>query len=355
MADTGPERSAKRVSAAAVVLAGLVFGVDLAIPLGVAGGVPYVAVVLVSLWSSDPRLPVRVAIGCSILTGLGLVFSPAGGIMWMVFTNRFLALFAIWATAILAVRWRSAQLEMAREQQRLAQVSRVNSMGELASGIAHELNQPLSAILNYAEASSLAVRAGKLHPEQILEDLDCISSAAERGGIIVRRLRSFVANRSIGRSPQNVNKLVTEAISLLAHDIERLHIRTRMEFADSLPAVLADPIQIEQVVVNLVRNAIEAMQNSDAKQLVIRSSLHGSKEVDVSICDSGCGLGAISTETIFGHFYTTKPDGLGVGLAISQSIIEAHGGDLTAERNAERGMTFGFRLPRIPLDHSEEI
>jgi two-component system sensor kinase FixL len=97
------------------------------------------------------------------------------------------------------------------------------------------------------------------------------------------------------------------------------------------------------------------MENSDAKQLVIRSSLHGSNEVEVSICDSGCGLGAISTETIFGHFYTTKPDGLGVGLAISQSIIEAHGGDLTAERNAERGMTFGFRLPRIPLDHSEEI
>jgi C4-dicarboxylate-specific signal transduction histidine kinase len=228
-------------------------------------------------------------------------------------------------------------------------------MGELASGIAHELNQPLSAILSYAEASSLAVRAGKLHPEQILKDLECISSAADRGGMIVNRLRSLVANRSIGRSRQDINKLIAEAISLLAHDIERLHIKMRMELAHSLPPVLADPIQIQQVVVNLVRNAIEAMENSDAKQLVIRSSLHGSKEVGVSICDSGCGLGAISTETIFGHFYTTKPDGLGVGLAISQSIVEAHGGDLTAERNAERGMTFGFRLPRIALDHNEEI
>ena len=354
MVESGPERFPKRVSAAAAVLAGLVFAVDLAIPLGVAGGVPYVAAVLVSLWSPDPRLTVRVAIGCSILTGLGLVYSPAGGIMWMVFTNRFLALFAIWATAILAVRWRNAQLEMAREQQRLAQVSRVNSMGELASGVAHELNQPLSAILNYAEASSLAVRTGKLHPEQILKDLECISIAAERCGTIVHRLRSFVANRSSGRSPQDINELVTEAIWLLTHDIERLRIRTRMELDRSLAPVLADPVQIQQVVVNLVRNAIEAMENSDEKQLVIRSSLHGSKEVNVSISDSGCGLGEISTETIFGHFFTTKSDGLGVGLAISRSIIEAHGGHLTAERNSERGMTFGFRLPLVALDHSEE-
>jgi C4-dicarboxylate-specific signal transduction histidine kinase len=199
------------------------------------------------------------------------------------------------------------------------------------------------------------VQAGKLNPEQILKDLECISNAAERGGAIVHRLQSFVANRSIERSPQDINKLVTEAISLLAHDIERRRIRTRMELAHSRPRVLADPIQIQQVVVNLVRNAIDAMENSDAKQLVIRSSLHGSKEVDVSICDTGCGLGAISTEAIFEHFVTTKPDGLGVGLAISQSIIEAHGGHLTAERNSERGMTFGFRLPRVALDHSEEI
>ena len=149
--------------------------------------------------------------------------------------------------------------------------------------------------------------------------------------------------------------LTQQAISLLVHDIDRLRIRTRMDLAPSLPLVLADPIQIQQVVVNLVRNAIEAMENSDVKKLVVRSSLHGSEEVDVSICDSGCGLGGISTETIFGHFFTTKPDGLGVGLAISRSIIEAHGGHLTAKQNAERGMTFGFRLPRVAPDHSEEI
>jgi len=355
MTGAGPGRFRKHVSAVAIVLAVLVFGVDLAIPLGVAGGVPYVAVILLSLWSSDPRLPVRFAIGCSILTGLGLALSPAGGTMWMVIANRLLAVFAIWVTMILGARWRNAQLEVAREQQRLAQVSRVNSIGELASGVAHELNQPLSAILNYAEASSLAVRAGKLHPEQILKDLECISSAAERGGAIVHRLKSFVANRSIERSPQDINKLVIEAISLLAHDVERRGIRTRMELAHSLPRVLADPIQIQQVVVNLVRNAIEAMENSDTKQLVIRSSLHGSKEVDISVGDSGCGLGAVSTEAIFEHFVTTKPDGLGVGLAISQSIIEAHGGHLAAERNSEQGMTFGFRLPRIEPNHSEEI
>jgi len=355
MAGTGPERSLKRVSASAFALAILVFAVDLAIPLGVAGGVPYVAVVLLSLWSPDTRLPLRVAMGCSILTGLGLVLSPTGGILWMVLANRALALFAIWVTAILGVRWRRAQMEMAREQQRLAQVSRVNSMGELASGIAHELNQPLSAILNYAEASSLAVQGGELHPEQILNDLECISNAAERGGAIVQRLRGFVANRSIERSPQDINKLITESITLLGHDIERLRIRTRLELAPSLPRVLADPIQIQQVVVNLVRNAIDSMENSDAKRLVIRSSLRGSKDVDVSICDSGCGLGAISIEAIFEHFVTTKCNGLGVGLAISRSIVEAHGGRLTAQRNAQQGMTFRFSVPQIGLDHGEGI
>ena len=350
MRDSGSERSPRRVLAAAVVLAGLVFAVDLAIPLGVAGGVPYVAVVLISLWSSEPRFPVRIAIACSILTVLGLILSPAGGIMWMVLANRFLALFAIWVTTILGVRWRRAQLEMVRQQHHLAQVSRVNSMGELAAGIAHELNQPLSAILSYAEASSLAVQIGKLDPEQIAKDLEGISGAAERGGAIVRRLRGLVANRPIERSPQNISELVTEAISLLAHDIERLRIQTRMELDHSLPPVLADPIQIQQVVVNLIRNAIEAMENSDAKQLVIRSSPYDSKEVEVSICDSGCGLGDIPTETIFEHFVTTKRDGLGVGLAISRSIIEAHGGHLMAEPNPERGMTFRFRVPRIGVD-----
>ena len=345
MARTGPERSPKRVSAAALVLAVLVFGVDLRIPLGVAGGVPYVAVVLLSLWSPDTRLPVRVAIGCSILTGLGFVLSPAGGIMWMVFANRFLALFAIWVTAILGVRWRSAQMEMAREQQRLAQVSRVNSMGELASGIAHELNQPLSAILNYAEASSMAVQTGKLDPKQILKDLGYISDAAERGGAIVHRLRSFVADRSIERSPQDINKLLTDAISLLAHDIELAGIKMRMELAHSLPRVLADPIQIQQVAVNLIRNAIEAMENSDAKQLVIRSSLHESKEVDVSVCDSGCGLGKVPTETIFEHFFTTKQRGMGMGLSICRSIIEQHGGRLWADRSPGGGAVFTFTLP----------
>ncbi len=349
-----PEHSPRRVLAAVAVLAGLILAIDLAIPLGVAGGVPYVAVVLLSLWSPEPRFPVRVAIACSILTGLGLALSPAGGIMWMVFANRFLALFAIWVTTILGVRWRSAQLEMTRQQQHLAQVSRVNSMGELASGIAHELNQPLSAILNYAEASSMAVQTGKLDPKQILKDLEYISDAAERGGAIVHRLRSFVADRSIERSPQDINELLTKAVSLLTHDIELAGIKMRMELAHSLPRVLADPIQIQQVAVNLIRNAIEAMENSDAKQLVIRSSLHGSMEVDVSVCDSGRGLGKVPTETIFEHFFTTKRNGLGVGLAISRSIIEAHGGQLTAQRNPEGGMIFRFRVPRTEPDHGKE-
>lgn len=350
----GAQRSSKRVLAAAVVLAGIVLGVDLSIPLGVAGGVPYVAVVLVSLWSSNPRLPIWSAIGCSILTGLGFLLSPAGGIPWMVFTNRFLALFAIWVTAVLGLRWRTAQLEMVRQQDRLAQVSRVNALGELASGIAHELNQPLSAILNYAEASSLAVRAGRLDRDELSKDLECISAAADRGGAILHRLRSLVANRSIERSPQDMNALVTEAISLLAHDITRCEIKLSMALAPRLPLVPADPIQIQQVVVNLVRNAIEAMEDSDTRRLVLSSSLNDAKEVEVCVADSGSGSGEVLIEALFEHFVTTKPNGLGVGLAISRSIVEAHGGQLTAECNPTRGMTFRFTVPQSAGDHTRD-
>jgi len=338
-------KSRSSVLVAVVLLAAGIFVIDLEIPLGVAGGVPYVAVVLLALWSPDPRTPLHVAAGCSILTLLGFAFSPHGGVFWMVIVNRALALFAIWVTAILSIHWRSAQRRISQQQERLERVSRVNTMGEMASGIAHELNQPLSTILNYAEASILAVNSGRLERDGLLQDLEAISNAAERSGAIVRRLRDLIANREMERSPQNVNRLIREALDFMNHDLEWSNTTLHLQLRPALPPVLVDPVQIQQVVVNLVRNAIEAMNETTDKSLTIRSGVDDSGNVEVTFSDTGAGLGDIPIDSIFEHFVSTKGDGLGVGLAISRSIIEAHLGHLAVEENVGGGMTFCFVVP----------
>jgi len=348
-------KSEVKILIAVVLLAAGIFAIDLQLPLGVAGGVPYVAVVLLALWYPDTRMPLHIAVGCSILTALGFVFSPHGGILWVVIVNRALAIFAIWVTAILSVRWRSAQRRMSQQQERLERISRVNTMGEMASGIAHELNQPLSTILNYAEASLLAVKAGRLEQDRLLQDLEAISDAAERSGAIVRHLRDLIANREIERSAQNLNRLIREALALMDRDLERSGTTLNLELRPSLPPVLVDSVQIQQVVVNLVRNAIEAMNETADKSLTVRSSVDDSGNVEVSFSDSGPGLGDIPISSIFEHFVSTKRDGLGVGLAISRSIIEAHLGHLAAEENPGGGMAFRFSLPGTDKNPNREV
>ncbi|MDP6978156.1 MAG: ATP-binding protein [Myxococcota bacterium] len=272
----------------------------------------------------------------------------------MVLANRTLAVFAIGVTAVLGTRWQEASQEMAKQQLRLAEVSRVNMAGELASGIAHELNQPLASVLNYAEAASLAVRRGEVSPEKLLKDLQSIADGAELGGQILRRLRGFLAHRPIERSPHNINALVREAMSLLSSERKQLSIDMQIRIPATLPRVMVDPVLIQQVLVNLARNAIEAMQDSETKQLVIRAAQHDSEDVEIAIEDSGKGPERPDIETLFEHFVSTKPEGLGVGLAISRSIVEAHGGHLTAERNPYRGMTFRFTLPPVDAAPSAE-
>ncbi len=346
MRDSGKRRSSTELSVAVALLAFVVLAVDLTIPLGVAAGVPYVLVVLLCLWFDDPRLIIRVATVCSLLTLVGLLFSPGGGVLWMVLLNRALALFAIWVTAILCARWRSLHASLAQHQERLARVSRVNNMGELAAGIAHELNQPLSVISNYAEASSLALRSGDMQLPRLLQDLDGIARASVRAGEIVQRLRRMVVSKETERSEQDINELVAESVDLFSRELMRLKVDLVLQLDRSIASVLADPIQIQQVMLNLLRNASDAMEGCSRKEIAIQTISCESGAVEVSLRDSGVGLGETSIDGLFQHFVTTKKDGLGVGLAISRTIIEAHSGKLTAEQNPGGGMTFRFTLPR---------
>jgi C4-dicarboxylate-specific signal transduction histidine kinase len=338
-------KTRNRVLVALLLLASAIFAVDLTLPLGVAGGVPYVAVVLLALWSPDPRLPLRAAAGCSVLTVLGFSLSPHGGELWVVLANRALALLAIWVTAGLCVRWRRAERRMSQQQERLERASRVNAMGEMASGIAHELNQPLSAILNYSDAAMLSLKAGRLDPDALLQDLEAISDAAERGGEIIHRLRALISHREMKRLPTSMNGLIRDSIEFMNLDLERAGVLLHLELRPALPPVLVDPVQVQQVLVNLVRNAAEAMAEAPDKSLTISTNVDDSGSIEVAFSDTGCGLGDLSADSVFEHFVSGKRDGLGVGLAISRSIIEAHQGHLVVEPNPGSGVTFRFAVP----------
>ena len=226
----------------------------------------------------------------------------------------------------------------------LAHISRLSTMGEIATGLAHELNQPLTAIANYAEscAHAIATRGGD---EKLLSWIDKIAANTHRAGEIIRRLRGFTRKSEVRRSTVEVGGLIREVIDLLEADIRLQNIRVRCEPAPTAYANV-DPIQIQQVLVNLLRNAFEAMAAGGPKrrQVTIAAVPRGDT-LEISVEDRGEGISAESRDRVFEAFFTTKPNGVGIGLAISRSIVENHGGRLWVTPNPTQGVTFHFTLP----------
>lgn len=246
----------------------------------------------------------------------------------------------------------TAERQAAEERSRhleleLAHVSRVATMGELASGVAHELNQPLTAILAHAESCKRRIVSDRGGPEELCKDLDEIGKLASQAGDTIRRLRDFVGKREPHRSSLDMNEVVTQASSLLDWETRKSRTPLRLDLAPGLPSVLGDSILIQQVILNLARNAIDAMNESEdhERELIIRTATANHTAVEVAVCDTGSGMPAEAVERLFEPFFTTKPNGMGLGLAISRSIAEACGGHLTAAPNPGRGMTFRFTLP----------
>lgn len=245
---------------------------------------------------------------------------------------------------------RRAEDEARVLQERLTHFSRLSTMGEMAAGLAHEINQPLSAIATYAQACQRLIR----HPEPDLEDvtaaLEQINAQALRAGEVIRRLRNFVKNREVKREPVNCARLL-EDLRTLAETDARLHnIRLRLDCHEPLPTVYADPIQLQQVILNLVRNAIDAMADApeDRREVVLMTREATDGEVEVTVADHGTGLAPEATEHLFNPFFTTKASGTGLGLAISRSIVRAHGGRLWHTPNEGCGVRFHFTLPVSP-------
>jgi signal transduction histidine kinase len=253
----------------------------------------------------------------------------------------------------LVVLWRRsverkrADEELRRKQRELAHIARVVTAGELAATLAHELNQPLTAIVSNAQATQRLLTTGKPDVKEVYEAVSDIAEDGQRAGEIIRRLRAFLRKNETEHTRLNINEVVEEVVELLRGSALK-ELAIRCELAERLPLVVGDRVQLQQVLLNLLMNASEAMTVVDdgLREVVIRTSSNGSEMVEVSVQDFGGGLAESNTDDIFQPFFTTKPQGLGMGLPISRSIIAAHGGRLWATPNPERGATFHFTLRR---------
>jgi two-component system sensor kinase FixL len=218
-------------------------------------------------------------------------------------------------------------------------------MGEMASTLAHELNQPLSAISNYLKGSLRLLEGNSDDRSAKMRDaLDKAGDQAMRAGQIIRRLRDFVARGESERRVESVTKLVEEASALSLVGVKDRGIRVQFQFDPTVDLVLADRVQIQQVLLNLIRNAMDSMETSQTRDLVISIVPAGDSHVRISVADSGSGIAPEISEQLFQPFVTTKRQGMGVGLSISRTIVEAHGGRIWVEPNPTGGTIFLFTL-----------
>jgi PAS domain S-box-containing protein len=246
---------------------------------------------------------------------------------------------------------RHAQEEFRQTQERLTQFARLSTMGEMAAGLAHEINQPLTAITNYAQAlQRLMARPGSADEEDVDLALTQISAQALRAGEIIRRLRSFVKNREAHTEVTDVRRIVSDLMAFAEPDARLNDIQVRVDSSEGLPQVACDPVQIQQVLLNLVRNAIDATNEASpaTREITLRTGLEASGAIEVSVEDHGTGISSEVAENMGNPFFTTKASGTGLGIAISRSILRAHGGRLSHRPTPGGGATVFFTLPALP-------
>ena len=238
-------------------------------------------------------------------------------------------------------------------QAELVHMSRLTAMGEMASALAHELNQPLSAIANYMKGSRRLLENPSDQTTGMIRDaMDKAADQALRAGEIIRRLRDFVARGESERRVEDVKKLVEEASALALVGAKDKGVRIRFAFAPRLDYVLADKVQIQQVLLNLIRNAIEAMENEPIRELIIATSPAQDRMAEIRVSDTGPGIAPEISAQLFQPFVTTKSHGMGVGLSISRTIIEAHGGSIIQRPNPGGGTVFSFTLPAVTKEEA---
>ena len=231
-------------------------------------------------------------------------------------------------------------------QAELAHVSRVTVMGEIAASIAHEVNQPLAAVVINGNAALRWLAADPPNLEEARAAMLRVISDGNRASDVTGRIRRLLLKTAPEKSAVNVNDVVRETLAIASHELERHRIQVHTELVDSIPAVTGDRVQLQQVILNLILNAIDAMADADrSRTLIIRSHLNGPNAIVLEVSDCGHGFAPGSENRIFEAFFSTKPTGLGMGLPVSRSIVEAHGGTLSAAANDGPGATFFLTVP----------
>jgi len=241
---------------------------------------------------------------------------------------------------------KQAEQEIVQQRNELAHVARVSTMSQLASSLAHELNQPLGAIMRNAEAGELFLQNPSPDLDEVRAILADIRKDDQRAGAVIDRMREWMKRREVERRRLDLNLLAGEVVTLVRPDAEKRRVRLAVETDPALPPVHGDRVQLQQVLLNLLLNGMDALDdNRPARRLVTVRTRPVGATVEVTVSDTGHGISADKLLRVFEPFFSTKPNGLGMGLAISRSIIEAHGGRLWAENNEAGGATFTFTLP----------
>ncbi|VAW68460.1 hypothetical protein MNBD_GAMMA10-2027, partial [hydrothermal vent metagenome] len=234
-----------------------------------------------------------------------------------------------------------------RHESEFARVSRMSSIGEMAASLAHELNQPLTGAINYCNGCLRMLQEGSTDTEKLSEGMRNAVEGATMAADIIRRIRGFVQKGDAQHTALDLNSAVLNVVALIKHEIQRLDVEIELKLQAHLPPVMGNMIQLEQVVLNFIRNGLDAMHEitPDKRALCITTSYAQSENIMLSITDTGSGISTAVMPDIFNAFYTTRADGMGIGLSISRSIIEAHQGTIRARSLTTGGSEFVFELP----------
>ncbi len=242
--------------------------------------------------------------------------------------------------------WKEAQRALQITQAQLARVSRLTTMGELTASIAHEVNQPLTAVTNNSSACLRLLADGNLAPEVLRQALEEIVADSTRASAVIARIRAFIKKTPTEKNELDINDVIQEVLLLIGRELDESRVLLEPRLTRALPRVLADRVQLQQVLLNLIMNSIEAMTavTNRPRSLSVESRVDESGNILVAILDSGPGLGP-EGDRVFAPFFTTKANGIGMGLSISRSLVEDHGGRLWATPNSPHGSVFYFTLP----------
>jgi len=331
----------------AIVLALAIFLIDTFTDLELAVPAFYTAVVLLSVRFCEKREVIFVGFACIGLTLLSDYLTSDTATTEAGVINTGISILAIASTTYLALKIEAERTAAYEARSQLAHISRVTTLGELTASIAHEVNQPLAATVINGNACLRWLVDDPPNLDEARQAVTRLIKDATHASEIIAHVRALTKSSPPAKDWLDINEIIRATLGLIESEIRQNHISMRIELSDDVPAVQGDRVQLQQVVLNLILNAVEAMNRTTAGPhvLTIRSVKNDAKGLLLSVVDTGPGLSPKSLDRIFDAFYTTKPDGMGMGLTISRSIVEAHGGRIWATANLPRGAAFQISLP----------